>query len=287
MITAEKQKEAILTSLIEDIVELYSSELNALVKHLIANDVFVPVWYPVSTYPPAIDTPVFVSYLAYGTETEVCSDQIACLKADGKWYWWGCTPEDSTESCNVPITHWMPLPKALQPKPAVESNPKIVYAVCQEGICPVCGGELEYTGVREDDDDGCTYPWSCTKCGAAGKEGYSLRFDGNHYDVQDCDGNEVKILPPQETPVADDDLLCDAGDKISSAVFAAIQALCPNKLERNAKLIEDMTGIMQIVMEVREIPVCRPRKDEEGRICYSIQDKRCAHCTRHKEVAGK
>ena len=118
MITAEKQKEAILTSLIEDIVELYSSELNALVKHLIANDVFVPVWYPVSTYPPAIDTPVLVSYLAYGTETEVCSDAIACLKADGKWYWWECTPDDSTTVCSVPITHWMPLPKALQPKPA-------------------------------------------------------------------------------------------------------------------------------------------------------------------------
>ena len=80
---------------------------------------------------------------------------------------------------------------------AAEAGPKTIYTVCQEGICPICGGELEYTGVREDDDDGCTYPWACVKCGATGKEGYSLQFDGNHYGVEDKNGNEVKILPPR------------------------------------------------------------------------------------------
>jgi rubredoxin len=62
----------------------------------------------------------------------------------------------------------------------------------QEGICPVCGEDIEY-GDFEMHDEGATYDWECPKCGATGKEGYDLTFDGNHYNVCDADGNEIAI----------------------------------------------------------------------------------------------
>lgn len=60
----------------------------------------------------------------------------------------------------------------------------------QEGICPVCGGELKYT-EDEPIDDGGVYHWICTSCEATGKEGYDKVFDGHHYEVCDADGNRV------------------------------------------------------------------------------------------------
>lgn len=51
----------------------------------------------------------------------------------------------------------------------------------EEGICPMCGGTLEY----EDDihtDNGGFFEWKCPNCGATGKEGYDRVFD-QHYDV--------------------------------------------------------------------------------------------------------
>lgn len=57
----------------------------------------------------------------------------------------------------------------------------------KEGICPICGGELEY-GDDEPLDDGGVYEWTCPSCGATGKEGYDKVFD-KHYDVLDGDGN--------------------------------------------------------------------------------------------------
>ena len=56
-----------------------------------------------------------------------------------------------------------------------------------EGICPICGGELEY-GDDEPLDDGGVYDWTCPSCGATEKEGYSKVFD-RHYNVWDGDGN--------------------------------------------------------------------------------------------------
>lgn len=59
----------------------------------------------------------------------------------------------------------------------------------KEGICPLCGNEIEY-GLFEVLDDGGVYEWTCPACGASGEEGYNLIFDGNHYNVQaDSDFN--------------------------------------------------------------------------------------------------
>ena len=63
----------------------------------------------------------------------------------------------------------------------------------KEGICPICGGELEY-GDDEPLDDGGVYEWTCPGCGATGKEGYDKVFD-KHYDVQDGDGNPYPPSP--------------------------------------------------------------------------------------------
>lgn len=52
-----------------------------------------------------------------------------------------------------------------------------------EGVCPVCGAEIEYKGENVIDDDGGTFPWQCLSCGAHGDEGYTRHFDG-HWNVE-------------------------------------------------------------------------------------------------------
>lgn len=61
-----------------------------------------------------------------------------------------------------------------------------------EGICPVCGAELEYTGDTIPTCGGGMHPWKCPACGATGEEGFNEVFDGHHYNVQDKDGNPVE-----------------------------------------------------------------------------------------------
>ena len=56
-----------------------------------------------------------------------------------------------------------------------------------EGICPICGGHINY-GSFDLVDEGGFYEWECPDCGATGKEGYDLIFDGSHYDVKHSDG---------------------------------------------------------------------------------------------------
>lgn len=60
----------------------------------------------------------------------------------------------------------------------------------QQGICPLCGGELKYTD-NEQMDGGGVYHWICQSCEAAGKEGYGEVFDGHHYEVRDALGEPV------------------------------------------------------------------------------------------------
>lgn len=56
----------------------------------------------------------------------------------------------------------------------------------EKGICPICGGSLEYGGDIPLDDKG-VYEWTCPSCGATGKEGYNKVFD-RHYSVHDGGG---------------------------------------------------------------------------------------------------
>ena len=60
----------------------------------------------------------------------------------------------------------------------------------KQGICPVCGAEIEYHDNIKIDDGG-VYEWTCPSCGASGEEGYDEVFDGHHYNVTDADGNKI------------------------------------------------------------------------------------------------
>lgn len=57
----------------------------------------------------------------------------------------------------------------------------------EEGICPICGSELEY-GNDIFLDEGGYREWTCPECGATGKELYNKVFE-QHHDVRDGDGN--------------------------------------------------------------------------------------------------
>ena len=64
----------------------------------------------------------------------------------------------------------------------------------KEGICPVCGGLIAY-GSFDLVDEGGTFDWTCGSCGATGREGYDLVFDGSHYDVELSDGTKFDDIP--------------------------------------------------------------------------------------------
>lgn len=61
----------------------------------------------------------------------------------------------------------------------------------EDGICPLCGKEIDYVGAYEHDDDGATLDWQCPFCGASGKAGYNFVFD-QHYCIWDGNGNAVE-----------------------------------------------------------------------------------------------
>lgn len=61
----------------------------------------------------------------------------------------------------------------------------------EDGICPLCGKEIDYVGAYEHDDDGATLDWQCPSCGASGKAGYTFVFD-KHYCIRDGSGNMVE-----------------------------------------------------------------------------------------------
>lgn len=174
----------------------------------------------------------------------------------------------------------------LSPKygPFNLSRKDIVVAVCQEGICPVCGGQFEYTGKKECMEFGGVNSWKCPHCGTHGDEGFDKVFDGQHYNVYDADGHEITILPPVGTPVPDDDLLCEAGDEIDNAVFDAICAMTVKKPEWDMSIIGEVEDAIEEILKRHNIPVCRPWENEDGHICHSIPEERCKHCPRHAAV---
>lgn len=155
-----------------------------------------------------------------------------------------------------------------------------------EGICPLCGGELEYIGPREIDDSGSTIPWHCTKCGAYGNEGYTDVFDA-HYNVEDQDGNEVEFEPLPMEPMRDDGLLCEAGDVIDNAVQDLLNAISAVPVEWDMSVVAQVKDAVEGVLKARNIPVCIPWENEEEHICYSLPDERCTHCTRSCSNLGK
>lgn len=59
-----------------------------------------------------------------------------------------------------------------------EDHSETEIQAAHEGICPLCGAEIEYDGFHEMDDCGGMYTWDCPQCGAHGKEGYTRKFDG-------------------------------------------------------------------------------------------------------------
>ena len=58
--------------------------------------------------------------------------------------------------------------------------------VDEPGVCPLCGGELEYPLPFRSADT--IRDWLCKDCGAKGKEAYRKVFDG-HYNVLDSSGH--------------------------------------------------------------------------------------------------
>lgn len=72
---------------------------------------------------------------------------------------------------------------------------RTITAICQEGLCPLCGGELSYHGTDHYNN---FHRWTCDLCDATGKEGFDEEyvFDEHHYDVKDADGNDIEILDP-------------------------------------------------------------------------------------------
>lgn len=77
----------------------------------------------------------------------------------------------------------------------------------KDGICPLCGSDIEYEGAYDHDDDGATLDWTCPNCGATGKAGYTFVFD-QHYKVQDANGNEATC---DDTAAAESDTAEDPG----------------------------------------------------------------------------
>lgn len=61
----------------------------------------------------------------------------------------------------------------------------------EEGVCPICGGELEY-GSDVLLDEGGYREWRCPGCKATGKEMYDKVFD-EHYDVIDGSGKPYPV----------------------------------------------------------------------------------------------
>lgn len=92
----------------------------------------------------------------------------------------------------------------------MNNQKKTITTLCEAGICPICGGTLEY----DDPDMHNEYkPWTCSTCGATGREGFQskepaenddgcgeweeyVEFDGTHFDVHLKNGTPVVIYNP-------------------------------------------------------------------------------------------
>lgn len=81
--------------------------------------------------------------------------------------------------------------------------------------------------------------------------------------------------------VKDNDLLCEAGDRIDNAVFEAIKSMAHDgeKLEWDMSLTGEIKECIESLLKERGIDACYPWQDENECICYATSD-RCKHCER-------
>lgn len=56
----------------------------------------------------------------------------------------------------------------------------------EPGVCPICGGEIEYEDGMQFEDSG-HWTWKCPDCKACGKEEYKKVFT-RHFEVTDGNG---------------------------------------------------------------------------------------------------
>ena len=83
----------------------------------------------------------------------------------------------------------------------------------------------------------------------------------------------------------DEDFLCEQGDKIDNAVYAAICALCSgDKPEWDMALIGPATEALAEAMERHGLTVCHPWLNENEDICYSLPHDRCGYCNRTQQM---
>lgn len=62
----------------------------------------------------------------------------------------------------------------------------------EPGVCPICGGEIEYKEGMQFEDSG-HWTWKCSDCKASGKEEYKKVFT-RHFEV--IDGNGKPFFAP-------------------------------------------------------------------------------------------
>jgi hypothetical protein len=60
----------------------------------------------------------------------------------------------------------------------------------KDGICPVCGSEVEFNGDQEIVDDCTVVSYHCPHCGCSGKEESSIVFY-SHFEVETEDGKQM------------------------------------------------------------------------------------------------
>lgn len=70
-----------------------------------------------------------------------------------------------------------------------------------EGVCPNCGGEIEY-GTAEPEGNSLGYEYFCSECGGSGIEWYDLDFDSQTVDGYE---NEDIIMESKQLTEADDE----------------------------------------------------------------------------------
>lgn len=112
-----------------------------------------------------------------------------------------------------------------------------IQTECQEGVCPICHGDLDYGLANQLEQ---FRHWTCACCGATGKEGFDaaevnedddgsgewweyVQFDGSHFDVSLKDGTRVNIQQPKR----DEDTPAEVTPEPITIVVVCKEDICP------------------------------------------------------------